>query len=156
MKALQVKMSCTLMFILAELKLVVTSIFDEAHYTSTLHPPGPLFLFDLGHHTAIPAYPNDTDPLIHISYAPFPPSPGNCIIKPLPALACLLPLPFGELTTHTQLQNPNFPAAAAALNAPEVMSIELSGNPFGLSFIESIPLTGIHPTAGLELQQDSL
>ena len=130
--------------------------FDEAHYTSTLRPPGPQFLFDLGLHTAIPAYPNGTDPLSHTAYAPFPPFPGNCIMKPLPALACLLPLPLGELTTHTQLQNPNFPAAAAALNAPEVMSIELSGNPFGPSFIESIPLSGIHPTAGLELQLDSL
>ena len=27
--------------------------FDEAYYNSTLHPPGPQFLFDLGLHTAI-------------------------------------------------------------------------------------------------------
>ena len=34
------------------------------------------------------------------------------------------------------------------------MSIELSGNLFGPSFIECIPPSGLHPTAGLELQLD--
>ena len=47
-------------------------------------------------------------------------------------------------------------AAAAALSAPEVMSIELSGNPFGPSFVESIPITGTHITAGLEVQFDPI
>jgi hypothetical protein len=28
------------------------------------------------------------------------------------------------------------------------MSIELSGNPFGPSFVETIPITGTHETAG--------
>ena len=130
--------------------------FDEAHYTSTLRPPGPQFLFDLGLHTAIPLCYTGTDSMKPTSYAPYPPFPGNCVLSSLPTLACILPLPLGELTTHITLESPGPFAAAAALSAPEVMSIELSGNPFSPSFIESIPLSGLHPTAGLELQLDSL
>jgi hypothetical protein len=77
-------------------------------------------------------------------------------MKPIPALSCLLPLPFIELTTPTQLQNPNFLASVAALNAPEVLSIDLSGSSFGPSFIESIPLSGIHPTASFKCELNSL
>ena len=130
--------------------------FDEAHYTSTLCPPGPQFLFDLGLHTSIPLYYTGTDSMKPTSYALYPPFTGNCFLSSLPALACILPLPLGELTTHITLQPPGPFAAAAALSAPEVMSIKLSGNPFSPSFIESIPLSGPHPTAGLALQLDPL
>jgi hypothetical protein len=95
-------------------------------------------------------------------------------------LACQLLLPFGELCQYdfallpspatTPMDShlptgsitpsvdfvPPLAAAAAYLTAPEVMSIELSGNPFGSSFVETIPITGTHETAGLQLQFDSL
>ena len=54
------------------------------------------------------------------------------------------------------METPSLLSAAAALTAPGEMSIEQSGNPFVPSFIESIPLSSLHPTAGLELQLDPL
>ena len=44
----------------------------------------------------------------------------------------------------------------AALTAPEVINIELSGNPVGHPHIECIPLSDLHPTAVFEFQLDSL
>jgi hypothetical protein len=77
-----------------------------------------------------------------------------------------MPLPLGELTHKSVFASVPTPAstldamlpsiaAATALTAPEVMSIELSGDPFGLSFLESIPISSTHENAGLELKFDT-
>ena len=50
------------------------------------------------------------------------------------------------------MQTTSLLAVASALTVSGDMSIELYGNPFVPSFIESIPLSGLHPIAGLELQ----
>ena len=75
-------------------------------------------------------------------------------MNPVPTPACIIPLPFGELTIHTQLQTPTFLATVATLAAPEIMSIVLSGNCLSPSFIEPIPLSSPCPIAGLEIQLD--
>ena len=68
-----------------------------------------------------------------------------------PLRACTFPLPFGENFTPPTPSNSlllppsgDHPTtiAAAALSAPEVMSIEFSGNPLGPSFVESTPIRG--------------
>jgi hypothetical protein len=91
----------------------------------------------------------------------------TAILSPLPPLACLLPLPLGELTQKTGLASVSTPAstldatlpsiaAAAALTAPEVISIELSGDPFGPSFLESMTISAsAHENAGLDLKFDT-
>ena len=117
---------------------------------SLLWPPSPLFLFDLSHHSDIPVHITSTDPIIPTSYAFFPPLTGNCVVHPLPAVSCILPLSFRELTTHTHLQIHILLATVATLIAPKVLSIELSDKPFGTSFIESILHSSHFPTAGLD------
>ena len=77
--------------------------FDEAHYTSTLCPPGLQFPFDLGLQTSIiPVYSTGAAPALNPSYVPFPPFTGNCIMNPIPTRACNRSLPFfGVRTTHS-------------------------------------------------------
>jgi hypothetical protein len=139
-------------------------VFDEAHYTSTNRPPGPQFLFNLGLTSVIPSHNTAAPTTPTMAYAPMPPMPKTAL-TPIPLLACTMPLPLGELTTHKHLQHlpttarlddelPPSVAAAAALTAPEVMSIEFSGDPFGPSFVESIPITSTHASAGLHFKLD--
>lgn len=122
------------------------SSFDESHFSSERRPPGPQFLFNLGLFSITPPIGISTTNVAPLP-ALYPPSP--CIVgsffPPLPSLATLLPLPFGDI-----IDTSDSPAFAASLTAPEVMSIALSGNPFGPSFTETISIVGQHPTAGLE------
>jgi hypothetical protein len=75
-------------------------------------------------------------------------------------LACISPLPLGELNPFSVEQHifdtPTTPtiAAAASLPAPEVMSIELSGDPLGPCTDESISIGGHHVLAGLHVTYD--
>ena len=131
------------------------SVFDEAHYSSTNRPPGPQFLFDLGLKSALP------DELPVPTIVPCAPAPPIAAIKPspLPPLACISPLPLGELNPFSIAHIFDTPAtttiaAAASLAAPEVMSIELSGDPLGPCFDESIPIGGLHVLAGLHITYD--
>jgi hypothetical protein len=68
--------------------------------------------------------------------------------------------PLGELNPFSIKEHifdtPATPtiAAAASLAAPEVMSIELSGDPLGPCFDESIPIGGSHALAGLHVTYD--
>ena len=132
-------------------------IFDEAHYTSTHRPPGPQFLFDLGLHTMLPPIPPGSSACTSSPpVALMPPLPTKPL-PPLPSLACLLPLPFGELTPSPDIAlafNPPLVHTAAALTAPEALSIEFSGDPFGPSFCETVSLSGSHVTAGFHLTYD--
>ena len=115
-----------------------------------------MFLFDLAAHAVIIVSSPCIELLIPTTHAPFPPFTGNCVMNPIPALGCIISPPCGEFITHTQMKTPVFLAAAAALTAPGLLSIELSCNPFGPSFIKSFPLSGFHPTTGLDLQLDIL
>ena len=131
--------------------------FDESHFTQTSRPPGPKFLFDLGLHSMLPtSVPTRATPTtvatLHL-YAWYPIWPSSTLCLHTNSLAALIPLPLGELLDMSSL--PHFSPSAHALTASDVMSIEFSNDPFGPSFIEPIPLTGTHETAGIETRFDA-
>ena len=134
--------------------------FDEAHFTSSKRPPGPQFLFELGLHDTPPHLLDVPTPSL-LPPAPIPPL-STLALSTLPSLACIMPLPFGDFSHQVPVSSrvpsplPQILPAAASLTAPEAMSIEFSGDPFGPSFLESISIDGIHVTAGLALRMDAI
>ena len=72
---------------------------------------------------------------------------------PLPSQAYLAQLPTSKLLDTSSISLSLFSSAAVA--APEVMSIVLSDDPFGPSFLETIPISGTHPTADIETRHDT-
>ena len=130
--------------------------FDESHFTQTKRPPGPRFLFDLGllSMSGPTLVPLATPPLLPYEvYAWYPLWPSLDLCLTSTSIAALIPLPLGELLDMSTL--PHFSPSAHALTASDVMSIEFSNDPFGPSFIEPVPLTGIHETAGIETRFDA-
>jgi hypothetical protein len=126
---------------------------------STTRPPGPQFLYDLGVEDS-----SDTDP----------PSPTVSSLPPLapqpPMASCSpVPVPVSALTTMLPYREHAAPAltataAAATIRQPvitdfpdrdAIASLEFSCDPFGPSFDEPVSLSGIHPTAGLDLLPDA-
>ena len=129
--------------------------FDESHFSNSRRPPGPQFLFDLGLHSTTPSsrfsVPTTTVPCPKDSQLLYPPLLLDCPPCPLPSLACITPLPISELLDTSSISL----FSAAAVAAPEVMSIAFSDDPFGPSFLETIPITGSHPSAGIETRFDA-
>ena len=138
-------------------KTPVSFLIDEAHYSSSCCSPGLPLLYKLG----LPSAPSvtslpDTATLPSktvVLPVPYPPVPAKLFSTTLPTDVTLLPLPIAEVA-------PTPPAAAAAaacvlpdiVSVRDVMSISLSGDPFGPSFRETIPVHGDHPTLGFVLQ----
>ena len=128
-------------------------VFDEAHFHSQQRPPGPAILYQLGmpDTPSVPA-PTATRPKLLLLPASYPPMPCR---KPRDVSgAARLPLPLSELYV------PPSTAAAARLTtdlAPSVeavMSLELTGDPFGPSFHHTVAIKGNHPTLGFDLRID--
>jgi hypothetical protein len=131
------------------------AVFDEAHYMSAKRPPGPKFLFDLGlEDSSDPAPPPTVTPALSPP-APLPPT----------APCSPVPVPISALTTMLLYREHAAPMTAAdAMLQPvltgfpdrdAIASLEFSCDPFGPSFDEPVSLSGLHPTAGLDLVDDN-
>ena len=127
-------------------------VFDEAHFDSKHRPPGPALL----HHLGMPASKSPALSSIRLKSVTLPaPYPPHSSAPPkIPAAALHRPLPLAEFHSH-------LPAAAAARVSTDVapdidavMSLRLSGDPFGPSFHQTVPTAGDHPTLGFELRSD--
>jgi hypothetical protein len=129
------------------------SHFDESHFSTSRRPPGPQFLFDLGLHSTLPSSRAHLTPSLvpALSVARYPSLVLHRPVPSLPPLACVTPLPISELLDTSMITL----FSSAALTAPEVMSIDFSDDPFGPSFLETVPLSGSHETAGIETRFDS-
>jgi hypothetical protein len=119
---------------------------DEAHYIKTRHPPGPHIIMDMGygHKPVLPAI--ATPPPLS-RYLLF--SRHNTAT---PFLCKLLTLPMNEFNSAPFAVITS--VTTSAIDHNNSVTVTFSTDPFGPSFPETILVSGIHPTLGLDLHYD--
>jgi hypothetical protein len=118
----------------------------DAHYSKTRHPPGPQIIMDMGY---------EQEPVLLVVTMPPPLSwyllrsrhksvtPGICKILPL-LMNEFMSAPFAIVTSIT----------ASDSDHNNSVTVTFITDPFGSSFRETIFLSCIHPTLGLDLHYD--
>jgi hypothetical protein len=87
----------------------------------------------------------------------YPPWSQHKCINPLSCT--LIPLPLHEFTTAplkvaASLATTSRPLHDSDVHCNDDITVTFSTNPFGPSFPETIAVSGIHPTLGLDIQHD--
>jgi hypothetical protein len=123
--------------------LSIHHTFDEAHYGKTRRPPGPQILIDMGYEQqpVLPAI-TTSPPLSQYLLC----SRQNTVT---PFLCKLLPLPMNDFTSAPFAVIATI--AMSDIDRNNSATVTFSTDPFGPSFSETILVSGIHPTLGLDL-----
>jgi hypothetical protein len=127
-------------------KLSTQHTIDEAHYGKTRRPPGPQILMDMGYEQ------QHVLPLI-TSPPPLSRYPLRSQHKTVTPFMCkLLPLPMNYCTSSPFIVIASIPTSDIDRN--NSITVTFSTDPFVPSFPETILVSGIHPTLGLDLHYD--
>jgi hypothetical protein len=134
-------------------KLSSHHVIDEAHYGTALRPAGAKVIMDMGYD--IPSLP--LVPLQSSQFAMYPKRSQNKCITP--SSCTLIPLPLHEFTPAPVTVAASVAASSRPLHASDVhrndgITVTFSTDPFGPSFPETIPVSGIHPSLGIEIRHD--
>jgi hypothetical protein len=127
-------------------KLITHHNIDEAHYGKTRRPPGPQILIEMGY---------EQQPVLPVIITPpqlswYPLCFRDKTVAPF--LCKLLPLPMNEFTSVPVTVFAS--VAMSDIDRNNSVTFTFSTDPFGPSFPETIIVSGIHPTLGLDLQYD--
>jgi hypothetical protein len=134
-------------------KLSSHPAIDEAHYGTARRPAGAQILMDVGYD--IPSLP--LVPLQSSQFAMYPKRSHHKCITPLSCT--LISLPLHEFTPAPVAFAASLAASSRPLHGSDVhcnygITVTFSTDPFGPSFPETISISGIHPSLGLELRHD--
>jgi hypothetical protein len=127
-------------------KLSTHNTIDEAHYGKTRSPPGPPIIMDMGYEQE-PVLPAITTTLPVSRY------PLHSRHKSITPFVCkLLPLPMNEFTSAPLAVITSVTTSYIYRN--DGVTVTFITDPFGPSFLETIFVSGIHPTLGLNIHYD--
>jgi hypothetical protein len=134
-------------------KLSSHHVIDEAHFGTAHRPVGAQVHMDMGYD--IPSLP--LVPLQSSQFAIYPKWSHHKCITPLSCT--LIPLPLHEFTPAPVAVAASLAASSRPLHGSDVhrydgITVTFSTDPFGPSFPETISVSGIHPSLGLELRHD--
>jgi hypothetical protein len=131
-------------------KLSSHHVIDEAHHGTARRPAGAQVLMDMGYD--IPSL-----PLVPLQLSQFALYPKRSHHKCITPFSCtMIPLPLHEFTPAPVAVAASLAASSRALHGSDVhrndgITVTFSTDPFGPSFPETISVSGIHPSLGLEL-----
>jgi hypothetical protein len=132
-------------------KLSSHHVIDEAHYGTARRPAGDQVLMDMG--CDIPSLP--LVPLQLSQFTMYPKRPHHKCITPLSCT--MIPLPLHEFTPYPVTVAASLAASSRPRHGSDVhrndgTTVTFSADLFGPSFTETISISGIHPSLGLELR----
>jgi hypothetical protein len=134
-------------------KLSSHHVIDKPHYGTARHPAGAWVLMDMGYN--IPSLP--LVPLQPPKPSVYPTRSRHKCITPLPCILILPPLHKFTPTpvaVAASLAVTSRPLHASDVHRNDGIAMTLSTDPFGPSFPETIYVSGIHPTLGIDIRHD--